>query len=126
LCNDWISCQQVVEITRERTIKGVTTVEVAHRITSKDRKRASAADILKQNRDHWGIENGLHYRRDVSMREDASRIRKDAAPQVMATLRNLCNAIAKSLGRKSLPDAMRHLMLNPAKAVGIVSRPGGE
>ncbi|MDJ0316169.1 ISAs1 family transposase [Arthrobacter antibioticus] len=36
---------------------------------------------------HWGIENGLHYRRDVTWREDSSQIRKDNAPRVVASLR---------------------------------------
>jgi hypothetical protein len=36
----------------------------------------------------WSIENRLHYKRDVTLAEDASRVRRQAAPQVMAALRN--------------------------------------
>ena len=58
-------------------------------IASLGRERAGATELLKLTRQHWGIENGLHCRRDVSLREDASRVRRGAAPQVMAILRNL-------------------------------------
>lgn len=37
-------------------------------------------------REHWGIENKLHYTRDVTLREDASRIRKN--PGIFARLRS--------------------------------------
>ena len=84
----WKGLKQGFELTRERTIKGVTTVEVVHGITSLSRQKADAARLLELTREHWGIENGLHYRRDVTMGEDQSRVRKGDAPQVMAALRN--------------------------------------
>ena len=85
---EWAGLKQGFEITRERTIKGVTTVEVVHGISSLSPERADAKRLLELNRGHWGIENRLHYVRDVTMGEDASRIRKGVAPQVMAALRN--------------------------------------
>ena len=63
-------------MTRERTEKGETTVEVVYGITSLGRERADAKRLLELTRGHWGIENGLHYVRDVTMGEDASRVRK--------------------------------------------------
>ena len=63
-------------------------MEVVHGITSLGRERADAARLLALVREHWGIENGSHYRRDVTLGEDASRIRTGSAPQVMAALRN--------------------------------------
>jgi len=66
----------------------VTTRETVHGITSLDPKTTDAARLLELTRGHWGIENGLHYRRDVTLGEDASRVRQAAAPQVMASLRN--------------------------------------
>ena len=52
-------------------MKGKTTVEVVHGITSLSRERADAARLLGLTRGHWGIENGSHYRRDVTLGEDA-------------------------------------------------------
>jgi len=41
-------------------------------------------------RGHWGIENCLHWRMDVVLQEDVSRIRKGSAPAIMTTIRHLC------------------------------------
>jgi len=87
-CQDWEGLKQGFELTRERTIKGVTTVETVRGITSLSPERADATRLQTLTRGHWDIENGLHYRRDVTMGEDASRVRKGVAPQVMAALRN--------------------------------------
>jgi len=48
-------------------------VEVVFGITSLSRERAGAAKVLDAVRAHWGIENGLHGRRDGTLKEDASR-----------------------------------------------------
>jgi Transposase DDE domain len=85
---DWAGLKQGFELTRERTIKQERTVETVRGITSLNAERADAARLLQLTRQHWAIENGLHYRRDATLGEDASRVRKGAAPQVMAALRN--------------------------------------
>src|SRR3954454_2074038 len=90
--------KQGFELTRERTEKGKTTVEVVCGITSLSRQRADAARLLGLGREHWGIENGSHYRRDVTLGEDASRVRKGDAPQVMAALRNPVIHLAREVG----------------------------
>ena len=84
---NWAGLKQGFELTRQRTINGVTTTQTVRGITSLSPERADATRLLTLTRGHWGIENGLHYRRDVTMGEDASRIRKGTAPQVMAALR---------------------------------------
>ena len=48
-------------------------------------RKAGAKELLGLIRAHWGIENGLHYVRDVTLGEDASRVRRGSAPEVMAT-----------------------------------------
>ena len=45
--------------------------------------------VLSAVREHWGIENRLHWVLDMAFAEDSSRIRKDHAPQNLATLRHL-------------------------------------
>ena len=49
---------------------------VVYGIASLTRERTGAAELHKLTREHWGIGNGLHGRRDVSLREDASRVRR--------------------------------------------------
>lgn len=85
---DWAGLRQGFALTRERTVQGVTTRETVYGITSLSIERADAGRLLALTRGHWGIENGLHYKRDVTLGEDASRVRREAAPQVMAALRN--------------------------------------
>ncbi|MFO0928352.1 MAG: ISAs1 family transposase [Gemmataceae bacterium] len=72
---DWTGLKQGFELVRERTEKGVKSVEVVYGITSLGREQADAARLLGLVREHWGIENGCHYRRDVTLGEDASRVR---------------------------------------------------
>lgn len=104
---DWMGLKQGFELVRERTQKGKTTVEVVHGISSLSPERADAKRLLELTRGHWGIENGLHYRRDVTMAEDASRIRKGVAPQVMAGLRNSLIHLLSDVAAPSLAAAMR-------------------
>ena len=48
-----------------------------------------AARLLEIWRGHWGIENRLHWVRDVVFGEDRSQVRTESAPQLLAALRNL-------------------------------------
>jgi predicted transposase YbfD/YdcC len=88
-------CWQFVAVWRERQeLRGgkviATSEEYAFYCTSLTRQQASPRAVLQTIRDHWGAsENGAHYRRDVSLGEDASRISQRTGAFVMATLRNL-------------------------------------
>jgi predicted transposase YbfD/YdcC len=53
-------------------------------MTSLPRKKADAKRLLELNRKHWFIENRLHYRRDVTLGEDASQVRVQGAPEALA------------------------------------------
>jgi predicted transposase YbfD/YdcC len=67
-----------------------TSEEYAFYCTSAAPTQSSAQQLLQAIRDHWGAtENGSHYRRDVSLGEDASRISGRTGAYMMATLRNL-------------------------------------
>lgn len=57
---------------------------------------APAQAFLARIREHWQIENGLHWVLDIAFREDASRIRKDHAPQNMAVLRHMATNLLKN------------------------------
>ena len=121
----WEGMKQGFEIKRERTIGGVTTVEVGYGITSLSEKGADAARLLGLTRMHWRIENGLHYVRDVTMGEDASRVRKGSAPQVMAALRNAVTfVVAQEAGPKETrPEVMERMAARPAEALQALGLP---
>jgi len=57
--------------------------------------RATAREFLQRIREHWQIENKLHWVLDIAFREDASRIRKDHAPANMAVLRHIATNLLK-------------------------------
>lgn len=123
LGSDWPGIEQVFRLTRERKTKGEVEGEVIYGIASRPRERCTAKDLLGQTRGHWGIENGLHHVRDVTLREDASRIRSGAAPQVMAILRNIVVFVFKRFGHKNAATATRHYVCHHEKAAEVLSTP---
>ena len=118
----WAGLKQGFELTRERTVQGVTTRETVYGITRLSVERADASRLLALTRGHWGMENGLHYKRDVTLGEDASRVRRGGAPQVMAALRNpvvhLLDATADNLAA-----AMRTMSNCFNKALALLGLP---
>jgi len=81
--------------------------ETAYAITSAPEGAASPSTLLDWWRGHWGIENRSHYVRDVSMGEDASRIRSGAAPQIMAAFRNAAIGFLRCRGVTNIAEALR-------------------
>lgn len=84
----WPGLAQVARIRRTREVAGKVSRETVYIITSLTREQASPAALLAFNRQHWRIENDLHWRRDTGFGEDASRIRGGNAPQALAALRS--------------------------------------
>jgi hypothetical protein len=116
--------KQGFELTRERTVRGEKSVEVVYGITSLDNGRADARRMLDLIRGHWGIENGLHYRRDVTLGEDQSRIRKGVAPQVMAAIRNsIVHLLLQEVEAPSLAAAVRTMSNCPNQALELLGLP---
>jgi predicted transposase YbfD/YdcC len=104
---DWPGVQQVIKIERVSRRKGKVSSQVRYAITSLD-ERTSASQLLRQVRGHWGIENRLHYVRDVTFGEDGSQVRSGAAPEVMAALRNTVIGILRQAGWSNIAAALRH------------------
>jgi len=86
---------------------GRPTEEVRYFITSVPRAVAGAAEILRWARGHCTIENRSHYVRDVTLGEDASRIRKGSGPEVMAALRNAAIGFLRASGATGIAEAVR-------------------
>jgi hypothetical protein len=97
--------------------------EVVNGIASLTRGRAGAKELLAVTRGHRGIENGLHGVRDGTLREDASRIRKGSAAQVMAILRNIAVFLFHRQGYTNAAAATRHYVCQPHESLEIVSTP---
>ena len=99
---------QVAHVRRTVTRKGKKTIEVVYLITSADTRAASPTTLAQWVQGHWSIENKLHWVRDVTFDEDRSQVRTGAAPQVMATLRNLTISLLRLTGWASIAHALRH------------------
>jgi len=69
---------------------------------------------------HWGIENRLHWVRDVTFDEDGSQVRTGQAPRVMATCRNLAISILRIDGWNNIAAALRHHARHPDHALKLV------
>ena len=106
---DWPGVEQLFRLVRQVTQhkSQQTTTEVVYGLTSCPPKRASAAQLLDWIRAYWGIENGLHYRRDKTLQEDATRISLPKMPVVMATINNFIIGLTQKLGYSNLPEARR-------------------
>jgi hypothetical protein len=118
---DWPGVGQVCRLERVVRQGGAVTREVAYAITSAGPEWAGAAELLGWWREHWGIENRLHWVRDVTMGEDASRIRTGAAPQVMAALRNATISLLRLLGATNIAEALR---ANPYRVPDVLAELG--
>jgi predicted transposase YbfD/YdcC len=92
----WPGLQSVVMIERERTLLPPEGVPVGSQVVPSVTRHyylsslpPQAARLMHAIRTHWGIENSLHWVLDVAFGEDDCRVRKDHAPQNLATLRKL-------------------------------------
>jgi hypothetical protein len=117
---DWPDVGQVFELERVRVVGEKTSVEVVHGITSVGRDRADAKRLLELSRGHWGIENSLHYVRDVTLGEDGCRVRTRAAPQVLAGLRNVVVHLLGKTKAASKAAATRHFAARPFDALSLL------
>src|SRR5208283_1236922 len=100
LAASWAGLGQVCRLTRQRIIRDTESTATVYAITSLTADKAAPARLLELSRAHWGIENKLHYVRDVTCQEDQARANARNAPQVLAALRNTVLTVVRRLGFK--------------------------
>ena len=105
---------------RTVTKKGKTSEEVVYGLTALSPAQASAQDLLALVRKHWSIENRLHWRRDVTLREDDCQVRKGEAPRVLAVLNSFLLALLDFVGVSTVPSQMRTFDAHPLQAVRLL------
>lgn len=69
---------------------------------------------------HWGIENKLHWVRDVTFDEDRSRVRTGTGPAMMAAIRNLVISLYRLAGATNIAKALRHTARHPGRALKLL------
>jgi predicted transposase YbfD/YdcC len=111
---------QAIQIVRRRTAKGRRSRETCYAVTSLTATQASPAQLAAIIRGHWGIEDRLHWVRDIDFDEDRCQIRTAAGPQIMASLRNLAITILRLAGATSIAAALRHCARRPGRPLQAI------
>jgi len=121
---EWPHLEQVYKIEREieQLKTGKRRSEISYGITSLKRQEADAGRLLGIRRKHWEIENGLHYRRDWSLKEDYCRLKTGDAAQAMAIINNLVIGLVRQAGFQYLPDGRRTYSAQPLAALKLILR----
>jgi predicted transposase YbfD/YdcC len=117
---DWPGVTHVARLTRSRLEKDKTSLEVAYLIAILPPGSDAPPLLLALNRGHWGIENSLHYVRDVTFVEDHSRVRTGHAPQLLAACRNLAITLLRRSGSSHIAASRRSFSSHPRKAFGLL------
>ena len=121
---DFPGAAQVVQLRRTRTIKSRKHVEVVYLICSLPMTDAQPEVVAAWIQGHWGIENRLHWVRDVVFDEDRHQLRTGNGPQVMATLRNLAISLIRLFHGTgtSIASTTRSLSRQPKRAIRLLTQ----
>ncbi len=104
ISSEWVGLKRLVKVERIGTRAGKPYEQVAYYISSLS---LHAAQFAQGIRSHWGIENRLHWVKDVVLQEDSSRIRLGNAPANLSIMRSLAIAILRYNGYSSITRAVR-------------------
>ena len=94
--------------------------ETVYLLTSLPPEQAPPRRLLRLNRCYWGIENRIHWVRDVALREDHSRIRKGTLPRLLAAFANFAISLLRLLKTPNIKRRMAQLRLHPNQAVALL------
>jgi predicted transposase YbfD/YdcC len=119
---DWPYVGQVFKLERRFTCLATGKVhsEVQYGLTSLTSQEADAKRLLGLVRSEWGIENGLHYRRDVTYQEDYTRMSKKPMGRAMAIINNLVVGLINHLGYTNHAQARRKFNSHPDQTLALI------
>ena len=113
---------QAIQITRHRKVKEKWSRETCYAVTSLTITQASPAQLAAIIRGHGGIEDRLHWVRDLDFDEDRSQIRTASGPRITASLRNLAVTILRLTGATSIAAALRYHARRPSRPLQTITR----
>jgi predicted transposase YbfD/YdcC len=111
---------QLIRRSRPASRRGRWHTETVYAITDLRPHQAHPPELAAWIRQHWQIENALHWVRDVAYAEDHSRVRIGHGPQVMASLRNLVISILRLAGVTNIAAALRRHSRNPTRPLNTL------
>jgi predicted transposase YbfD/YdcC len=97
--------------------------ETVYAIVTLPAEQASAAELATWIRNHWLIENRLHWVRDVTLGEDLHQARTGNGPHVLAILRNVVISVLRLAGHDNIARALRHYGRHTDQAIALLTRP---
>ena len=120
---DWPYARQIFELERrvQRVGDGKITRQLSYRITSLDRHRASPRKLLEIVRIHWQIENGLHFRRDETLREAWCHLSGGYTQRMMATINSLTLGQMLRMGVRNVPRQRRLYAAQWNRALNLIT-----
>ena len=120
---DWPGAQQVFQLERrfEYIQEGKTTCETVYGITSLGTDQVSPQRLLEIVRTHWEVENGLHYRRDETLREDWCHLRLGHTQRMMAAINNLVLGLLLRRGVRNVPQQRRRYAARWNEALKLIT-----
>ncbi len=113
---------QAIKIVRRRKVKGKWSAGTCYAVTSLRITQASPAQLAAIIRGHWGIEDRLHWARDIDFDEDRSQVRTASGPHIMASLRNLVITILRLAGTTSIAAALRYHARRPSRPLRTITK----
>ncbi len=122
---EWPYLAQVFTIRSDRLVCQTQkrSVQTHYGITSLSPMEADAHRLLELARSHWAIENGLHYRRDVTFKEDSCRMKSHRAAEALAVCNNLALGLIRHAGWDNVAEARRFYDAYPAQALQLILKP---
>lgn len=123
--NDYLNWPHVAQVFRlEREVwhekHHGRTRQVVYGLTSLSPQKTAPRKLLALTRQYWGIESGLHYRRDVTLHEDNTRLTVGAAGHNMAILNNLVIGLCIRCGQANIAKARRMFCAYPQYALNLL------
>ena len=125
--NDWCAKQwqgieQVFRLERTATLlkSGEVRHQVVYGLSNLPLRTAGPPQMLHYVRQHWQIENSLHWRRDVTLGEDACQSRTGEVPDLLARLNTTLLALMDRLGISNIPRRARFFDAHPHQAMRLL------
>jgi len=119
---DWPHLGQVFRVQRvvQHHQTGKITYEVLFGIANRTTDELAPDKLLHHVRQHWHIENRLHYVRDVTFCEDACTIRHTKRQRLLASINNLVIGLVRQTQFRYLPEARRYYSINYHEALQLL------
>ena len=117
----WPQLNSIAVVQSRREVAGKASIERRYFISS--RRGIDAAAMASAIREHWGVENRLHWQLDMTFGEDSSRVRKDHGAENLSRLRRLAlNLLKKAPGKHSLKNKRFRCSLEPDYLLAVLSQ----